>query len=80
MRITSVSLSSREDSLLYICICNAVTQRQVEECARAGVNSLDELACALGVGAGCGRCRECAVDVLRGIHGDDGDAALAAVK
>jgi len=65
---------------LYICICNAVTQRQVEECARAGVNSLDELACTLGVGAGCGRCRECAVDVLRGIHGDDADAPLAAAK
>jgi bacterioferritin-associated ferredoxin len=85
MRITSVSLgrlrrSLVREGLLYICICNAVTQRQVEECARAGVNSLDELACTLGVGAGCGRCRECAVDVLRGIHGCDEDAALAAAK
>lgn len=65
---------------MYICICNAVTQRQVEECAKAGVHSLDELAFELGVGAGCGRCKECAVDVLRGVHGCDTDAALAAAK
>jgi len=65
---------------VYICICNAVTQRQVEECAKAGVHSLDQLAFELGVGAGCGRCKECAVDVLRGIHGSDEDAVLAAAK
>ena len=63
---------------MYICICNAVTQRQVEECAKAGVHSLDELALELGVGAGCGRCKECAVDVLRGVHGCDEGSALAA--
>jgi bacterioferritin-associated ferredoxin len=65
---------------VYVCICNAVTERDVQECARAGVHSLDELAFKLGVGAGCGRCRECAVDVLRGVHGCDEDAALAAAK
>jgi bacterioferritin-associated ferredoxin len=51
---------------MYICICNAVTLRQVEECARTGADSIDALTRELGVGAGCGRCRECAEDVLRG--------------
>ena len=51
--------------LMYICICNAITQRQVEECARAGTaSSVDDLASQLGVGAGCGRCRECAAELL----------------
>lgn len=50
---------------LYICICNAVTERQVEECARSGVSTLEELASQLGVGAGCGRCRECAEECLQ---------------
>ena len=50
---------------LYICICNAVTERQVEECARSGVSTLEELASELGVGAGCGRCRECAEECLQ---------------
>ena len=63
---------------MYICICNAVTQRQVEECARAGASSLDELSIKLGVGAGCGRCRECATDLLRGVLGCEPLAPLAA--
>jgi bacterioferritin-associated ferredoxin len=50
---------------LYICICNAITERQVRECARSGVCSVDQLASELGVGAGCGRCLECATDLLR---------------
>ena len=50
---------------MYICICNAITQRQVEESAQAGIRSVDELASSLGVGTGCGRCRECAKDLLR---------------
>jgi bacterioferritin-associated ferredoxin len=50
---------------LFICICNAVTKRQIEECAHAGVSSLDELAFQLGVGAGCGRCKECAAECLQ---------------
>jgi bacterioferritin-associated ferredoxin len=29
---------------------------------------VDELASELGVGAGCGRCLECAVDLLREVH------------
>jgi len=50
---------------VYICICNAVTDRQVRDSATAGVRSLDELTQNLGVGAGCGRCRECAKELLR---------------
>jgi bacterioferritin-associated ferredoxin len=50
---------------MYICICNAVTQRQVEDSAREGVHSVEELTARLGVGAGCGRCRDCATEMLR---------------
>lgn len=49
---------------MYICICNAVTERQLKECARSGAASLDEVAFHLGVGTGCGRCRECASGML----------------
>jgi bacterioferritin-associated ferredoxin len=54
---------------MYICICNAITQRQVEECARSGAASVEELTSQLGVGAGCGRCRECAAELLADICG-----------
>jgi bacterioferritin-associated ferredoxin len=50
---------------LYLCICNAITERQVRETAQAGARSVDDLASALGLGAGCGRCRECAAALLK---------------
>ena len=50
---------------MYICLCNAVTEGQVRECAQGeGACSLEELIATLGVGAGCGRCRDCAAKVL----------------
>jgi bacterioferritin-associated ferredoxin len=63
---------------LYICICSAVTERQLRDCAQAGAKSLDEIAFQLGVGAGCGRCRECANGVLREVHADCACALAAA--
>ena len=50
---------------MYICICNAVTQKAVEQCASEGAASVEELSARLGVGAGCGRCLECAAEFLR---------------
>jgi len=55
---------STGDRFLYLCICNAITERQVRETAQAGARSVDDLTFALGVGAGCGRCRECAAELL----------------
>ena len=53
---------------MYICICNAITEKAVRECARQGACSVDQLASELGVGAGCGRCRDCANEVLREVQ------------
>ena len=53
---------------MYICICNAVTEKAVRECADKGACSVDELAAELGVGAGCGRCRDCASELLRDLE------------
>ncbi|HLX79741.1 MAG TPA: (2Fe-2S)-binding protein [Burkholderiales bacterium] len=49
---------------MYICICNAITERDVRECAQRGCCSLDELSVELGVGSGCGRCRVVAKEIL----------------
>jgi len=53
---------------MYICICNAITEKAVRDCARQGACSVDQLAFELGVGSGCGRCRDCANEVLRDVH------------
>jgi len=50
---------------VYVCICNQVSDREIHGAVRLGVTTLDELAETLGVGTCCGRCRECAHNVLQ---------------
>jgi bacterioferritin-associated ferredoxin len=49
---------------MYICICNAITEREVRECVRRGCCSMEELSGELGVGTSCGRCRTVAKEIL----------------
>lgn len=62
---------------MYICICNAITEKAVRDCARQGCCSLDQLAVELGVGSGCGRCRDCANEVLRDVQATEALAVAA---
>ena len=43
-------------SAVYICICNAVTDREIRQCADLGVQTLDQLRECLGVASCCGKC------------------------
>jgi len=45
---------------MYICLCNAITDRDIVKAAEQGECSPDELPDHLGVGLGCGRCTSCA--------------------
>ncbi len=49
---------------MYICLCNAITDRQIIQAAQGGARSADDLARHLGIGLGCGRCVSCAKEVL----------------
>lgn len=49
---------------MYICLCNAITDRDIRACAAQGAESLCDLERCLGVGASCGRCKPCAEEVL----------------
>jgi len=50
---------------MYVCICNAITDKQIRKAAKAGVNDLTGLQLELGVAVGCGSCRDAATDILR---------------
>ena len=50
---------------MYICICNGITDREIRECAEAGLCSMRDLECSLGVGINCGRCRDAAAEILQ---------------
>jgi bacterioferritin-associated ferredoxin len=49
---------------MYICLCNAITERQIIQAAELGARTPRDLAHGLGVGLGCGRCVSCAKTLL----------------
>ena len=54
---------------MYVCVCHAVTERQIHDAAREGARTLKDLRRELGVTSDCGRCASCARDCLRDAHG-----------
>jgi bacterioferritin-associated ferredoxin len=49
---------------MYVCVCNAVTEKDIHETVAEGSSSMRELRERLGVTACCGRCASCARNVL----------------
>nr|WP_241093678.1 (2Fe-2S)-binding protein [Xanthomonas sp.] len=51
-------------AIVYVCICNGVTDRQIREAAEAGCRTVSELTMRTGCGATCGSCLDMAGDLL----------------
>ena len=49
---------------MYVCICNAITDKEIRAAAATGISDLWGLQKKLGVAAGCGSCKEHAMEVL----------------
>jgi bacterioferritin-associated ferredoxin len=49
---------------MYVCVCNAVTDHEIEQAVRDGVRSMTQLEEALLVGTCCGKCRDTAQECL----------------
>ena len=49
---------------MYICLCNAITERDIRNCVEDGACSMRELESCLGVGTNCGRCKPAAREIL----------------
>jgi len=50
---------------MYVCICNAITDKQIRKAAESGVRSLWDLQKELGVASNCGKCSEMAAEIIR---------------
>lgn len=50
---------------MYVCICNAVTETEIRQCAELGATSLADLRNGLGVASNCGKCARMAAEILR---------------
>ncbi|MFT3849987.1 MAG: (2Fe-2S)-binding protein [Propionivibrio sp.] len=57
---------------MYVCVCKAVTERQVRQAVSDGARSLKDLRRELGVTSDCGQCAVCARQCLREITGHSG--------
>lgn len=51
---------------MYVCICNAISDRQIQESVAAGASSLGDLKDQLGVASCCGCCADLASSFLVG--------------
>lgn len=49
---------------MYVCVCNAVTDRQIRAAAQRGARSLNDLSAELKVATCCGRCGDHARRIL----------------
>ncbi|MGH8220418.1 MAG: (2Fe-2S)-binding protein [Steroidobacteraceae bacterium] len=49
---------------MYVCVCNAVTDREIRAALEEGATSLSEVQSALPVGMCCGRCEHVARSVV----------------
>ncbi|HSC75310.1 MAG TPA: (2Fe-2S)-binding protein [Pseudomonadales bacterium] len=50
---------------MYICVCQAVTEKQIHTAVHNGARSMKDLRDTLGVGIECGCCAACAKQCLR---------------
>lgn len=49
---------------MYVCVCKAITDRQIKAAIDNGANSLGKLRKALGVASQCGKCSVMASELL----------------
>ncbi len=50
---------------MYVCVCHAVTDKDIRNAVAEGCDSLRDLRQQLLVGRTCGRCTQCARELLR---------------
>lgn len=50
---------------MYVCVCHGITERQIVRAVEQGARTLGEVQMQLPVGGCCGRCEDCAREVIR---------------
>ena len=60
---------------MYVCICKAVTDKQIRRAAASGCDNLHDLQDSLGVALYCGSCADLAESILQETHENPGGAS-----
>lgn len=64
---------------MYVCVCNAVTEKQVRQSVADGARTLEDLQVELGVATCCGTCTDVAGTYLPGAVSVQRPEAIAAI-
>lgn len=65
---------------MYVCVCNAITERTIRELVTQGYHSLDEIQALTGCSGTCGRCSEHAEAVIEASLARPSRPALSVVE
>ena len=49
---------------MYVCVCNAVTDREIRQCVALGAQTFEQVRECLGVSTCCGRCEPVAREIV----------------
>lgn len=58
---------------MYVCLCHAVTDRQIKQAVSEGVNTLRQVQLCLRVGTNCGKCIPAAREVIDAARFEPGE-------
>jgi bacterioferritin-associated ferredoxin len=50
---------------MYVCLCHGITENHIRDAIHGGAESLVQLKLGLGVASSCGRCADCAQQVIQ---------------
>jgi bacterioferritin-associated ferredoxin len=62
---------------MYVCVCHGITERQIVRAVQQGARTLGEVQMQLPVAGCCGRCEDCARDVIRDCQRMNADSSSA---
>jgi bacterioferritin-associated ferredoxin len=62
---------------MYVCVCNAVTDRQIRSQSECGRGTVADIYRALGIKLKCGKCVPTAKSIINGLQSNVFDVASA---
>jgi bacterioferritin-associated ferredoxin len=61
-----ISIDSRQTATMILCICNCVSEREIDAAVRSGAGTLAAIGEHCGAGTDCGMCQEAIEERLEG--------------
>lgn len=74
------NLSGEGITIMFVCICNAITDHQIKETVSAGASTLSDLQAQLGVATCCGCCKDLASSFLTAGNNQQNSAVTAGIN